>query len=230
LLILEDGAQGFGGRLGLQKACSFGDISTTSFFPAKPLGCYGDGGAVFTNHDEWAELLKAYKIHGKGIDKYDNIYIGVNSRLDTIQAAILKVKLKAFRKYELIDVNKVAARYAQLLCNIEAKIELPQIAENYYSSWAQYTIQLPENIDRNAVQEYMKMTGIPTMVYYPKPMHRQKAFEETQSAIADCPITEKLCKRVLCLPIHPYLTEKENEVVVIALEAALKYSKENRKS
>ena len=118
LYVLEDGAQGFGGRIGEQKACTFGDISTTSFFPAKPVGCYGDGGAVFTDNDEWAKLLESYHIHGKGSDRYDNVRIGMNSRLDSIQAAILLVKLKAFKEYELVDVNNVAARYTEKLGSI----------------------------------------------------------------------------------------------------------------
>ncbi|MCI9480646.1 MAG: DegT/DnrJ/EryC1/StrS family aminotransferase [Lachnospiraceae bacterium] len=222
LLILEDGAQGFGGRIGTQKACSFGDISTTSFFPAKPLGCYGDGGAIFTNNDEWAELLKSYRVHGKGADKYDNVRIGINSRLDTIQAAVLKVKLKAFQDYELTDVNKVAAKYTELLSEAHMDLVLPMIADGYYSSWAQYAIQLPERADRNGVQMCMKKAGIPTMVYYPKPMHRQKAFKETNSANVDCLIAEELCKKVLCLPIHPYLEEEECRRIVSALAASLK--------
>lgn len=222
LFILEDGAQGFGGRIDSQKACSFGDISTTSFFPAKPLGCYGDGGAIFTNNDEWAELLKSYRVHGKGNDKYDNVRIGMNSRLDTIQAAVLKVKLKAFQEYELTDVNKMAARYTELLSEADIGLVLPKIADGYYSSWAQYTVQLPENTDRNRIQMYMKTAGIPTMVYYPKPMHKQKAFEETNIANAKCPITEELCKKVLCLPIHPYLEEEDCREVVSALVESLK--------
>ncbi|MCI8375924.1 MAG: DegT/DnrJ/EryC1/StrS family aminotransferase [Lachnospiraceae bacterium] len=220
LLILEDGAQGFGGQIGSQKACSFGDISTTSFFPAKPLGCYGDGGAIFTDNEEWAELLRSYRVHGKGMDKYDNVRIGINSRLDTMQAAVLKVKLKAFQAYELTDVNRAAAKYTELLSNIDTKFALPIIAEGYYSSWAQYAILLPKDTDRNAVQTHMKTAGIPTMVYYPKPMHRQGAFEGMDGAVTDCPVTEELCKKVLCLPIHPYLTEEDCKAVVTALEAA----------
>lgn len=222
LLILEDGAQGFGGRIGSQKACSFGDISTTSFFPAKPLGCYGDGGAIFTNNDEWADLLKSYRVHGKGTDKYDNVRIGINSRLDTIQAAVLKVKLRAFQDYELTDVNKAAAKYTELLSESQMDLVLPMIADGYYSSWAQYAIQLPEGVKRNEVQMRMKMAGIPTMVYYPKPMHRQKAFKETNSVNMDCPIAEELCKKVLCLPIHPYLEEEECRRIVSALKTSLK--------
>ena len=142
LLVLEDGAQGFGGKIKDKIACSFGDISTTSFFPAKPLGCYGDGGAVFTDDDNMAALLESIRVHGKGEMKYDNVRIGLNSRLDTIQAAILSVKLKAFADYELEDINKAADKYTRQLSDVQDKIKLPIVPKGYYSSWAQYTIQL----------------------------------------------------------------------------------------
>lgn len=217
LLLLEDGAQGFGGEIRGKKACSFGDISTTSFFPAKPLGCYGDGGAVFTNNDEWASLIRSYAVHGKtDDDKYNNVRLGLNSRLDTIQAAVLQVKLKAFKQYELNDINEVADMYYEVLIEkgLEQKLVLPQIKAGYLSSWAQFTIQVPEEIDRMKIQEEMRKMNIPTMVYYMKPMHLQKAFVDTDSAKADCPVTEKLCARVLSLPIHPYMTQKQVEEVV----------------
>ena len=153
LLILEDGAQGFGGELNGKRACGFGDISTTSFFPAKPLGCYGDGGAVFTNDDEMANLLQSLRVHGKGKMKYDNIRIGLNSRLDTLQAAILSVKLKAFRQYEVEDINKVADRYTELLKGL---VKTPVVPEGFYSSWAQYTIQLNRREERDALQAKLK--------------------------------------------------------------------------
>jgi len=223
LLILEDGAQGFGGELNGKKACSFGDISTTSFFPAKPVGCYGDGGAIFTNNDEWDALLRSYAVHGKGSSKYDNIRIGMNSRLDTIQAAILRIKLDALEKNELTDVNKVAALYTEKFK--EAKVEekgvvLPLIPSDYLSSWAQYTIQLPVSFGkdgRDKLQEKLKEQGIPAMIYYLKPMHDQVAFEGTDSAIADCPVTEELCNRVLSLPLDPYKTEEDVSKVVAAV-------------
>ena len=212
LYLLEDGAQGFGGSINGKKACSFGDISTTSFFPAKPLGCYGDGGAIFTENDEWAELIRSLCVHGKsGNDKYNNIRIGMNSRLDTIQAAILLPKLRAFEEYELNDVNKVAAWYTEKLK--ESELVLPTIEKGFVSSWAQYTVQLPENVDRTIIQAKLKEKDIPTMVYYMKPMHKQGAFEGTDSAIADCPVTEKLCNTVLSLPMHPYLGMEEVEYV-----------------
>lgn len=218
LLLLEDGAQGFGGTLHGQKACSFGDISTTSFFPAKPLGCYGDGGAVFTDNDEWAAYIRSIAVHGKGgADKYNNVRLGMNSRLDTLQAAILQVKLKAFRDYEVADVNKVAAWYDEALKN--TGFILPTVPQGMVSSWAQYTVRLPEDIDRAALQAKLKEQGIPTMIYYAKPMHKQGAFTNTRSATADCPITEQLCQTVLALPMGPYVTQEAVQIVAAALTA-----------
>ena len=217
LLLLEDGAQGFGGEIEGRKACSFGDISTTSFFPAKPLGCYGDGGAIFTDNDEWAELLRSLAVHGKsGNDKYNNVRLGINSRLDTIQAAILLVKFKAFRDYEVRDINRVADMYIDEFkrSGLDDKIILPYVKDGFYSSWAQFTIRLPEGFDRDGLQSVLKEHGIPTMVYYMKPMHQQGAFANTYSAQADCRVTEELCSRVLSLPIHPYMTDEQVRSVV----------------
>lgn len=208
LLLLEDGAQGFGGSIDGKMACSFGDIATTSFFPAKPLGCYGDGGAIFTDNDEWTALLRSLTVHGKsGNDKYNNIRIGMNSRLDTIQAALLIPKFKAFREQEIDAVNHAADKYTELLA--DSGIVTPLIPEGYVSSWAQYTIQLPDSINRAMLIEHLKSKGIPSMVYYAKPMHLQGAFEGKRSAAADCPVTENLCKTVLSLPMHPYLKDDE---------------------
>lgn len=211
LLILEDGAQGFGGRIGDSLACSFGDIATTSFFPAKPLGCYGDGGALFTDNDEWAELMRSIRVHGKGTMKYDNVRIGLNSRLDTIQAAILSVKLKAFKEYEVEAVNKAAEQYTALL---KDTVTVPVVPEGFYSSWAQYTIQLKDREQREKLQQVLKDNGIPSMIYYPKPMHKQLAFGLATADGAcdygfDCSTTESLCDTVLSLPMHPYLKEEE---------------------
>lgn len=215
LLLLEDGAQGFGGAIGNRMACSFGDAATTSFFPAKPLGCYGDGGAIFVNDDETAEYLRSVRVHGKGTFKYDNVRIGVNSRLDTIQAAILQVKFKAFKEYELERVNSAAEYYGKLLGDI---VKIPQIPEGYRSSWAQYTIQL--NSDRDAVQRRLREEGIPTMIYYPKPMHLQKAFEHNTKYV-ECNVTEKLCSKVLSIPIHPYLEEKSVRYIAEMIEKCI---------
>ena len=218
LYVLEDGAQGFGGRIEGKEACSFGDITTTSFFPAKPVGCYGDGGAIFTNNDEWAALMESYHIHGKGSDRYDNIRIGMNSRLDTIQAAILLVKLKAFKEYELTDVNKVAARYTEKLKDIA---KTPIVPEGYYSSWAQYTIQLESKEARNGLQEALKANGIPTAIYYPIPMHRQTAFNYLNINDNLCPVSDQLADTVISLPIHPYLSEEDQDKVCNAVRNAL---------
>ena len=215
LLLLEDGAQGFGGSVGGRRACSFGDISTTSFFPAKPLGCYGDGGAVFTDNDEWAELIRSYAVHGKGTMKYNNVRVGMNSRLDTVQAAILRVKLRAFEECELDAVNERAARYAGALAG--CGLGLPSVPEGYSSSWAQYTVVLPEGADRDAVQARLRERGIPTNVYYPCPMHGQPAFAGRSLAMP-CPVTERLCGSVLSLPMGPYLTCKD--VVRVTYELA----------
>lgn len=218
LLLLEDGAQGFGGSINGKMACSFGDIATTSFFPAKPLGCYGDGGAIFTDNDEWASLLRSLTVHGKsGEDKYNNIRIGMNSRLDTLQAAILLPKLNAFEEYELDAVNKAAALYTEQLSDME--LITPFVPDGYISSWAQYTVQHPESIDRTKLITFLKEQGIPSMVYYAKPMHLQGAFSNTRSAVADCDVSEKLCKTVLSLPMHPYLDTQSIEYVVSKLRS-----------
>jgi dTDP-4-amino-4,6-dideoxygalactose transaminase len=213
LLLLEDGAQGFGGRIGEQRACSFGDISTTSFFPAKPLGCYGDGGALFTDNEEWAALAESYRVHGKGTFKYDNVRIGMNSRLDTLQAAILQVKLRAFRDYELDAVNRVARRYTELLSERYPEIGLPLIPDGYYSSWAQYTIRLRDREERDALAAHLKACGIPTAIYYPTPMHSQTAYHDIPTPEGSCPVTDQLCACVLSLPMHPYLTDDEIETI-----------------
>lgn len=219
LLVLEDGAQGFGGEIRGKKACSFGNIATTSFFPAKPLGCYGDGGAVFTDDDELAALMQSIRVHGKGKMKYDNVRIGLNSRLDTIQAAILSVKLKAFKDYEVADINKVADKYTKLL---KSAVKTPVVPEGFYSSWAQYTIQLDSKEQRDELQQVLKEKGIPTMVYYPKPMHKQLAFGLGEDYGFDCSVTEKLCDTVLSLPMHPYLKDDEIETVADAVKDFLK--------
>lgn len=224
LLLLEDGAQGFGGRYKGKTACSFGDISTTSFFPAKPLGCYGDGGAVFTNNDEWAALIRSYAVHGKGSSKYDNVRVGINSRLDSIQAALLSVKFDAFKKYELEDINTVASKLNAAFIEagaVEKGLVIPEIKDGFYSSWAQYTVQLPEGTDRDKVQNEMKALGIPTMIYYIKPMHCQGAFEGTPSSIADCPVTESVCPRVLSLPLDPYKSDEDIKLIADSLTALI---------
>lgn len=209
LLLLEDAAQGFGGSIRGKRACTFGDMATTSFFPVKPLGCYGDGGAVFTDNTEWAELLRSYRVHGKGNDKYDNVRIGLNSRLDTLQAAVLQVKLHLFEKYELHAVNIVAEKYGKELSN---RIKVPGILEGYLSSWAQYSILCKDSMQRDNVQKVLKKNDIPSMIYYHKPMHVQKAFRNLQNTCnVDLCTSSDICQRVLSLPIHPYLRTSEIE-------------------
>ena len=234
LTIIEDGAQGFGGQMpnsGNKRACGYGDIGTTSFFPAKPLGCYGDGGAVFTDNDEWAALLRSLRVHGKGSHKYDNVRIGMNSRLDTLQAAILRVKLKAIVDHELDDVNRAAQYYTQLIDGTtrfsrkEVQIIPPAIPKGYTSSWAQYTVRLAVpsgqgTVNRDALQAKLKAKGIPSMVYYPTPMSRQTAFKECHSYILT-PNAEMLSQSVLSLPMHPYLTREEIRSVVEALVTSI---------
>lgn len=210
LLLLEDGAQGFGGSIAGRKACSFGDIGTTSFFPAKPLGCYGDGGAVFTDNDEWAEIIRSLCVHGKGKDKYDNVRIGMNSRLDTMQAAVLLVKFSYFEKIELDQINQVAGWYRDLLRGVT---KIPAIQENYYSSWAQYTIVCKNMGERDFLQKNLREVGIPSMVYYAKGMHEQNAFLGRSIVPENCSNTIYLKDRVLSLPINPYMEYKQAQIV-----------------
>ncbi len=219
LRVLEDAAQGFGGSINGKRACSFGDAATTSFFPAKPLGCYGDGGAIFTNDSELAELLNSLKVHGKGDNKYDNVRIGVNSRLDSIQAAVLNVKLTAFIEHELEDVNRVYRLYTEKLKEI---VDTPIIPEGYVSSFAQYTIKLKNKEERDALQAKLKEESIPSMVYYTKPMHKQGAFAEYDYDDSDFEVTNGLCDTVLSLPMHPYLSDKDVNSVVEVIADYLK--------
>lgn len=210
LKVMEDGAQGFGGEINGKKACSFGDASTTSFFPAKPLGCYGDGGAIFTDDDEMASLLRSIAVHGKGREKYENIRLGRNSRLDSIQAAVLLPKLAAFERYEVNAVNNAARLYSEKLKNLP--VVTPVVPEGFLSSWAQYTLICPDTEIRNGLQQALKAQGIPSMIYYPCGLHKQKAFEYCSEGYV-LPNTEKACAAVLSLPMHPYLTEKDIDLV-----------------
>ncbi|MBQ4313253.1 MAG: DegT/DnrJ/EryC1/StrS family aminotransferase, partial [Clostridia bacterium] len=203
-----------GGAVGDKLACSFGDVSTTSFFPAKPLGCYGDGGAIFTDDDELYALLTSIRIHGKGSMKYDNVRIGLNSRLDTMQAAILLPKLHAFIDYELAARQKWANLYSELL---SGKVCTPTLLEGYSSSWAQYTIMLDSAQQRDALQAKLKELGIPTMVYYWRPLHLQTAYTHLGCGEGSLPVSENASSRVLSLPMHPYLDEDTVRVIAQAV-------------
>ena len=219
LLILEDAAQGFGGQIDGKLACSFGDISATSFFPAKPLGCYGDGGAIFTDDDAIDARLRSLRASGKSPeDKYDNREVGMNSRLDTLQAAILLPKFKAFADYEVDAVNRVAERYTAAL---KDKVVPPTVPAGYLSSWAQYTVLLPDRKTRDRVQAALKAQGIPSMVYYPRGLHQQKAYAWMRLSDTDYPNTLEATDRVLSLPMHPYLKPEDQDTVIRALLEAL---------
>ena len=198
LKLIEDAAQGFGGAINGKRAGSFGDISTTSFFPAKPLGCYGDGGAVFTDDESLAELVRSFAVHGKGDNKYDNVRIGINSRLDTIQAAILLAKLEAFPA-ELTNRNEAARRYD---AEYRGEFTVPKIPAGYFSSWAQYTLVSNE---RDVAMLDFERKGVPTMVYYKTCMHQQSAFSSLGYKLGDFPVAEKFAETVFSLPMHGYL-------------------------
>lgn len=215
LKVLEDAAQGFGGMLDGTRACGFGDVSATSFFPAKPLGCYGDGGAIFTDDAMMDKRLRSLRASGKSPeDKYDNIEVGLNSRLDTVQAAILQVKLKAFAEYELKAVNEAADKYTALL---KDRYAVPQAPKGFYSSWAQYTLLTESGEARTAIQAKLKAEGIPSMVYYPRGLHQQKAYREMKLTDDKFPNTVEATKRVLSLPMHPYLDEETIEKITDVL-------------
>ena len=213
LFVLEDSAQGFGGVYKGRKAGSLTDIATTSFFPAKPLGCYGDGGAIFTDNDEMANILCSLRVHGKGEDKYDNVRIGVNGRFDTIQAAVLLEKLNIFPR-EIESRQRVAKTYTQLLGGI-AKIAAPAIPAKCKSAWAQYSI-LAE--DRQTLQNKLKQHGIPTAVYYPQPLHMQTAYAGLKYSKGDLPVAEKISEHILSLPMHPYLCVEDQKKIVDKIE------------
>lgn len=217
LRVLEDGAQGFGGHIRGKKACSFGEAAITSFFPAKPLGCYGDGGAIFTDDSALDVLLRSLRAQGRSPeDKYDNRLIGLNSRLDTMQAAILLPKLAALQKYELASVNRVADAYTAAL---KDAVKTPVVPEGYYSSWAQYTIMLEDQQTRDGLQKHLKASGIPTMIYYPRGLHQQTAYQGMKLKDEDYPNTVRAVQCVLSLPMHPYMPEEDVSRVAEAVKA-----------
>ena len=217
LLIIEDAAQGFGGHIGEKKAGSFGDVAGTSFFPAKPLGCYGDGGAIFTNDDDLASKLKSIRIHGGGDDKYSNVRIGINGRLDSLQAAILLEKIEIFDN-ELELRNNVANYYTQ---NINKMFIPPHIPDKYYSSWAQYSILAPEGIDRESVIGKLSQNNIPAMVYYKIPAHLQKGYQKYKYVIGDFKVCERIAKRIFSIPMHPYLQKEDQNKIIEVLNNSI---------
>jgi dTDP-4-amino-4,6-dideoxygalactose transaminase len=216
LFVLDDAAQSFGASYKGKRLGGFGAITATSFFPAKPLGCYGDGGAIFTDDAELVETLRSIRVHGQGSDKYDNVRLGLTGRLDTMQAAVLIEKLKIFED-EIAARNQVAERYARDLGNV---VTVPHIAAGNTSVWAQYTIRLPHG-DRDGFAAALKAEGVPTAIYYPKSMHQQTAYREFPVADGGLPVSEQLSSDVISLPMHPYLDEATQARVVRAVRDAV---------
>lgn len=213
LKVLEDAAQGFGGESDGKKACNMGcHAATTSFFPAKPLGCYGDGGAVFTNDDKLADIIKSLRVHGKGQDKYDNVRVGLNARMDTMQAAILLPKLDIFS--DELEMRQLAAdSYSEALSKIE-ELEAPMTSSKHKSAWAQYTVLCVDAEHRVAVQETLKEAGVPTMIYYVTPLPFLDVYKTLEYSRGDFSVAEEYSDRVLSLPMHPYLRKGfEKEVL-----------------
>ncbi|WP_377845063.1 DegT/DnrJ/EryC1/StrS family aminotransferase [Bosea sp. UC22_33] len=216
LVLISDSAQGYGARYKGRVAGAIGDFATTSFFPAKPLGCYGDGGAILTDNDEHAALLMSLRFHGKGSYKYDNVRVGVNSRLDTIQAAVLIEKLKVYAE-EIEKRQVVAQRYTAALKDV---VVTPHVMADCVSTWAQYTIRVAAD-RRDAFQAALKAKGVPTTVYYPKPLHQQTAYKHYPVAGNGLPISERVAQEVVALPMHPYLDEETQDYIIAQVLEAL---------
>ena len=207
LWILEDAAQSFGGSVNGRKAGSFGLAGATSFFPAKPLGCYGDGGAIFTDDEELDTVLRSIRVHGSGVDKYSNDRIGINGRLDSIQAAVLLEKLTIFDE-ELQVRQSIADYYSHRL---QHKVAVPRIQEHYISAWAQYSVLAASFEQREQLMQALQKEGIPSMIYYKIPLHLQKAYASLGYKESDFPVSKDLSSRIFALPMHPYLKEEEIE-------------------
>jgi dTDP-4-amino-4,6-dideoxygalactose transaminase len=216
LFVLDDAAQGFGATYKNKPIGSFGLATATSFFPAKPLGCYGDGGAVFTDSDELAAVLKSIRVHGAGSDRYDNVRIGITGRLDTIQAAVLIEKLKIFPD-EIVARDRVAHRYNDGLRSVAI---VPEVPAGHTSVWAQYTIRLKPG-QRDGFANALKEQGIPTAIYYPKPLHRQTAYKDFPVAGNGLPVSDRIAEEVISLPMHAYLDESTQDRIIEAAKRAL---------
>jgi len=217
MFVLDDAAQGFGATYKGRRLGGIGLATATSFFPAKPLGCFGDGGAIFTDDAQLAADLRSVRVHGQGSDKYDNVRLGLTARLDTMQAAILIEKLKIFED-EIAARNQVAERYARGLGNV---VSVPRLASGCTSVWAQYTIRLPDGVNRDGFAAALKAQGIPTAIYYPKSMHQQTAYRNFPVAAGGLPVSEKLSEDVISLPMHAYLDEPTQERIIKAVRGAL---------
>ncbi len=214
--VMSDAAQSFGASVKGRKVGTFGLATATSFFPAKPLGCYGDGGAILTDDADLAAILRSLRVHGQGSDKYDNVRIGMTARLDTIQAAILIEKLAVFAD-EIEARNRAATRYSAALADA---CVVPFVPADHVSVWAQYTLLVDPEL-RDAIAATLKAAGVPTAVYYPMPLHKQVAYRHYPVAGNGLPVSEDLCRRVLSLPMHPYLTDEVQDRVIAAVRAAV---------
>jgi len=219
LVVIEDAAQAFGGAYKGRKACALAEIGCTSFFPAKPLGAYGDGGMCFTHDDDLAEAMRSILVHGQGRDKYENVRIGINGRLDTIQAAVLLAKFSIFSD-EVDRRQRVASRYTEWISSTNADLRLPTIPKDSLSAWAQYTVVARDADHRKALQGKLKEAGVPTAVYYPTPLHLQPAYSYLGYRKGDFPVSEDLAQRVFSLPMHPYLDESEQRRIAEILGGA----------
>jgi dTDP-4-amino-4,6-dideoxygalactose transaminase len=217
LLVLDDAAQGFGASYNNRRLGTFGLATATSFFPAKPLGCYGDGGAVITDDDGFADALRSLRVHGQGSDKYDNVRIGLASRLDTIQAAVLSEKLKIFPE-EIDARNRIANRYSERLGDF---VVVPCVPPGSTSVWAQYTIRLPRG-RRDVLAAALKADGIPTAIYYPIPLHRQQAYKHYPVGKGGVAVSDKLAAEVISLPMHAYLDAGTQDRIIDSVRRALK--------
>jgi dTDP-4-amino-4,6-dideoxygalactose transaminase len=217
LFVLDDAAQGFGASYKGRRIGTLGHATATSFFPAKPLGCFGDGGAIFTDDAQLAETLKSIRVHGQGADKYDNVRLGLTARLDTMQAAILIEKLRIFED-EIAARNRVAERYNRALGNV---VTVPRLASGCTSVWAQYTIRVPKGVDRDGFAASLKAQGVPTAIYYPKSMHQQTAYRDFPVAEGGLPVSERLSADVIALPMHAYLDEATQDRVIAAVRDAI---------
>lgn len=216
LFVIEDAAQSFGALSGNRRAGALAEIGCTSFFPAKPLGCYGDGGAIFTDDPALAEVLRSIRVHGQGSDKYENVRLGLTGRLDTVQAAILLVKMKVFEK-ELDERERVADAYTKAIADLGHPVQAPQVPEGCRSAWAQYSVLAHGTAERQRLMAKLTAAGVPTAVYYPKPLHLQQAFAHLGHTAGDFPVSEDMASRIFSLPMHPYLDQATIGTIVRAM-------------
>ena len=217
LFVLEDAAQSFGAEYKGKRACNLTEIGCTSFFPAKPLGCYGDGGMCFTDNENLYETIQSLRVHGKGTHKYDNVRIGMNGRMDTLQAAVLLAKFDIFP--EEIELRQQVARQYTRLLNQQAVVQAPVVPEAMKSAWAQYSVLAKDETHRTQLQSTLKEAGIPTAIYYPKPLHLQAAFKSLGYKEGDFPISEDFSSRIFSLPMHPYLSNSDQEIIAKILSS-----------